>query len=203
MRPVVGEGSGPRVVIGIDPSFTRTGVAVWREGRVSTFAIPTTPGDGTRVRRERLILGKILPCIGPDDQVVAIVEAVYMSKFKGRSVLDLAGLHDVIVYALHARGVTVGVAVPQCPKILATGKGNATKPQMVVAAYADLGVEVGTQDEADAAWLMSAGVIAGGGKVYAWGVKGDDAARWKAVTGITWEGSYAGDWLKDVPRAYS
>lgn len=186
-----------RTVIGVDPSLSRTGVAVWRDGAVSTLSIPTTRQDGPRVVRERIICGRIMPLIGGLGRTVAIVEAVHMSRLqRGRTALDLAGLHDVIVYGLHARGVTVGVASPQCAKVIATGNGAASKARMLEAAEQQFAITVANTDEADAAWLMAAGVVAGGGQVRGWPTLFDQA-RADTLKKIDWIGSYPPDWLTD------
>lgn len=182
-----------RTVIGIDPSLSRTGVAVWQEGRVTTFSVATKPADGPRVVRERIICGAVMPWAAPRTTLV-IIEAVHMAKFTGRSALDLAGLHDVLVYGFHARGITVGVAAPQCPKIMATGRGNASKPQMVEAAEREFAITVANADEADGAWLMSIGVVAGGGKVNGW-PRVWDPVRADSIAKIDWIGFYEQDWL--------
>lgn len=170
-------------VIGVDPSMTRTGVAVWHNGKVSTYSINTSTGDGPRVARERIILGRIMPWVGlrephgegwpewsPDaTSVTAVVEAVHMVPQKrGRTSLDLAGLHDVIVYGFHARRVPVAVVVPQHLKQFATANGAANKAAMVEAARALLGISVTNHDEADALWAMALGVVCGGGRINEW-----------------------------------
>jgi Holliday junction resolvasome RuvABC endonuclease subunit len=199
-----------RTVIGVDPSLTCTGVAVWQEGRVTTFYVKTKRDDGPRVVRERKICGAIMPWISFADQdrrsddgrskyelpeTLVIIEAVHQSRMQtGRTALDLAGLHDVLVYGFHARGLTVGVASPQLPKIMATGRGNASKPQMVEAAEREFGITVSTSDEADAAWLMAAGVRAGGGTVNGW-PRTWDKARQDSLDKMDWIGDYEQEWL--------
>lgn len=186
-----------RTVIGVDPSFTCTGVAVWQEGRVATFHIRTEPKHGPRVVRERMIAKEVYRWISYEPgQTLAVVEAVHLSRQKvGRTSLDLAGLHDVLVYGFHARGIPVGVARPQCGKILATGKGNASKADMVHACADEFGLTVTNDDEADAAWLMAAGVVSGGGTVNGWPPTWDKA-RAAQLRKIQWVGLLPGpDWL--------
>lgn len=206
-----------RTVIGIDPSMTSTGVAVWREGRIGTFRVPTSPADGHRVDRQRLIVGRILPLLGErvvqishraTAQTVCLIEAVHQGKHKGRAALDLTGLHDVIVYGIRARHIPVGVVAPQHAKQVATGKGNAGKAQMVEACAEQLGLHVATADEADAAWFAAMGVMAGGGWVVPARAGRDKAGRWwpwpvpwekaraEALRKIEWIGSVEPDWLK-------
>jgi Holliday junction resolvasome RuvABC endonuclease subunit len=202
-------GDQVRTVIGLDPSYQRTGAAVWREGRVATFSVATSVDDGPRVKRQRIIAGRVFPLVSErlfntEDgllkgslEAVVMIEAVHMKRLKGRTPLDLAGLHDVLVYGFHARQITVGVVYPQGPKVMATSKGNASKTDMVDAALSELGLQVGNSDEADALWLMVMGVVAGGGTVRGWGGHAlEDKARQRAMAKVEWIGSFEPDWLK-------
>lgn len=156
---------------------------------MATFNVRTTPDTGPRVARERVIAKEVMRWISyAPGETLALVEAVHMSRNKtGRTSLDLAGLHDVLVYSFYTRGITVGVARPQCGKILATGKGNASKADMVVACANEFGLTVANDDEADAAWLMAAGVVSGGGTINGWPSTWDKT-RAAQLTKIDWVG---------------
>jgi Holliday junction resolvasome RuvABC endonuclease subunit len=160
-----------RTVIGVDPSLSCTGVAVWRNGSVRTFSVKTSPDDGPRVVREMIICAAIMPWVR--GATSSMVEAVYQQKLRGRTSLDLAGLHDVLVYGLHARGVPVGVAAPTSVKQFATCNGRASKVQMVDDAEALLGIKVGDHNQADALWLATMEVVARGGQVNGWPPRSD------------------------------
>lgn len=139
-------------VIGIDPSFTCTGVCLWIDGRVHTFSIKT-PAHTPRVYREQTVVDTVMQWVVPETTVVAVIEGVYLNRFVGRTSLDLAGLHDVLVYEFARRAHPVGVPANKSNKLFATGNGNADKKAMVAAAKRVLGVVVANDNEADALWL--------------------------------------------------
>ena len=163
-----------RVVLGIDGSYTRTGCGIWVDGRVSTWSIETSKKD-THPQRRAQIIRESLGRLGQIDKswpwrggqgTLIMIEAVHLlhGKQLGRVPLDLAMLFGAIVDAAHWRGIPVAAPEPSQVKSFATGKGNASKDAMVMAARADLGIVPANHDEADGAWLTAMGVYRHGGE---------------------------------------
>lgn len=138
-------------VIGIDGSLTATGLAVWRDGRFTSRTIHTAPGVPVE-DRWRYICGHIWPAI--TTHCVAAIEGVFKGA-KGRQALDLAMVHAVIRYGLHARAVQFAIVDPQAIKQYATGKGNASKDEVIAAAEQRLGATIGDHNQADSLWLVA------------------------------------------------
>lgn len=194
-------------VIGIDPSFTCTGVCVWVNGLVKTFSVTTETGLA-RAYRETTIVDSVMRWALPGT-AAAIVEGVYANKFGGRTSLDLAGLHDVLVYEFTRRKIPVGIPANNSNKKFATGSGKATKGDMVAYARAPLGVTVANHNEADALWLAMMGVVSMGGQLNGWPPRSEDLRsdhpimvanqlnRADALAKIDWVGGWPGLLLEE------
>lgn len=191
-------------VVGIDPSFTCTGVAVWVDGNVLTSSVRTKP-TAPRVYRETRIVDSVMQWVNPDDTpLVVMLEAVYQGKY-GRISLDLAGLHDVLVYECIRKQATVGVVPAKSAKAFATQKGDATKEDMVEYSKTLLGVDVANHNEADALWFAVMGVVALGGHHNHWPPRSDhpisvanQQKRTDNLSKVTWIPSAPTDYLKDM-----
>lgn len=141
----------PRVV-GIDPSLTATGVAHWW-GELHTY----TPRKGlTGVARIRDIRAQLYTCTQSADFVV--IEGPAYSRQLGAGHHEAAGLWWAIVDLVHTRGTPYAVVPPTTLKRYATGKGNATKPDMRVAWLKRTGEDVRDDNAVDAAWLRAMGM---------------------------------------------
>lgn len=139
----------------------------------------------------------------PDDNLLLMLEAVYQGKF-GRTSLDLAGLHDIIVYEAIRRNATVGVVSPKSGKAFATRSGGASKQDMVEHAEVMLGVDVANHNEADALWFAMMGVVALGGHHNQWPPQSEhpiavanQKARAEILDKLTWIPSRPTESLKD------
>jgi crossover junction endodeoxyribonuclease RuvC len=88
---------------------------------------------------------------------LVIIEAVFLG-MKGGTALELAGLGQIVRLALHEAGLAFVDVAPSTLKKFATGKGNALKPDMVAAATYHLGFTGSDHNEADALWLLHAGL---------------------------------------------
>jgi Holliday junction resolvasome RuvABC endonuclease subunit len=143
-------------IIGVDASFGRTGVAVWRDGKVALDSAGTSSQESLPSRR-RQIRSLIFRWAGPDPTLI-VIEATYLHKVKGNSPLMLAGLHASIQDAAWRRNLPVVTPTPAQVKQFATGSGGASKGQMMDAAKLHLGITTSNDDEADALWLMAMGV---------------------------------------------
>jgi Holliday junction resolvasome RuvABC endonuclease subunit len=190
-------------VVGIDPSFTCTGICVWVNGTVRTTSVRTKP-TGPRVYREKRIVDSVSQYLNPDDTLVVLIEAVYNSTY-GRVSLDLAGLHDVLVYEAISKRATVGVVPAKSAKAFATQKGDASKQDMVDYARMLLGVEVANHNEADALWFATMGVVAMGGHHNHWPPQSDHPVavanqknRLENLSKVTWIPSAPTEMLRNM-----
>lgn len=133
-------------IVGLDVSFSRTGVARsdgnWRS------LVPPQGIDG--MRRISWIRGMIACEVTGADLVV--IEGFSFGS-QGNSFLDLAQLGGVIRFALFDAGIPFVDIAPATLKKYATGYGRADKPDMVEAARVALGYLGHVHDEADAMWL--------------------------------------------------
>ena len=76
---------------------------------------------------------------------------------RGRAVTELGGLHWVLRVALHEDRRRVLVVPPNVRAMFATGRGNAGKTEVVVAARERFGYDGVSDDEADAVVLREIG----------------------------------------------
>lgn len=185
-------------IIGLDPSFTCTGVAVWTDNGVKTFSVKTKAGQA-RAHREMAIVDAVMPWVVCRPIAAAMVEGVFASRFGGRTSLDLAGLHDVLVYEFARRGIPVGEPQATSNKRFATLNGDASKKDMVAAAKALLGITVANHNEADALWLAVMGLVAMGGQLNNWPPRSDhplsvanQKVREDCLRQIGWVGRHPG-----------
>lgn len=149
-------------VYGVDPSLTCTGLAkttpagVILTKRVKTAA--TGSGLGAIRKRVRYIVGQTL-LFAPEGPFVTVIEKPYVpqgSKAAG-SVIERAWLFGLLVDQLICRGGVVDV-MPTTRAKLATGNGNARKPQVHAAMQLAFPlVDVPDHNVADAVALLWAG----------------------------------------------
>ncbi|MBA3557198.1 MAG: hypothetical protein H0W30_01230 [Gemmatimonadaceae bacterium] len=77
----------------------------------------------------------------------------YSFASRGRAIVSLGELGGVIRCALADSGITSIDVPPSCRALFATGRGNASKEQVLAEAIRKLGYEGHSHDEADALWL--------------------------------------------------
>ena len=158
---------GSQTVIGLDVSLTRTGIAVWRDGRMTTTSTVSQPiGAQSWDQRNTRIVGQARAITGwlqdntpkPD---LAVIEAPILHGPQTGSFFDRAQLWGGVYSKLRSSGWRVPVAVVNVatPKAWATGKGNADKAMMLHAARREW-PGIPNHDEADSAWLASLGACA-------------------------------------------
>ena len=150
-------------VLGIDPSLTGTGVA-HAEGLLT---ITSKPDDTLTGRRNRLggivhQLGDVVLGVKPwrfeRTPDLVVIEAPSLAQHSQAGTLDRNGLWWLIVDRLLILGIPTVEVAPSTLKKFATGKGNATKPDMRVALYQRAGLDVRDDDQADAWWLRQVGL---------------------------------------------
>lgn len=148
-----------RTVLGVDPSLSSTGVALWREGGTfSTWCLTTSPGDALPARLAELAADVVAVAEGALRPAVAVVERGF-SGGKGPSAWLNGCAAGALIAALEGAGIRCVLVPPKVRAKLATGKGTADKLDVLDAARLRLGYVGKSFDEADALWL---GVLAMG-----------------------------------------
>lgn len=147
-------------VIGIDLSLTGTGIAIlgFAGHHVELIKSKGKPDDdlGMRGERLRIIRNKIIDLI-PDDALVVIEQPAYSQT--GGSHHDRSGLWWQIVDWVQDAGFQTVEVAPTSVKKYATGKGNASKDQVlaaIVKRYAH--IDVTDNNIADAVVLAAMGM---------------------------------------------
>lgn len=163
LRSVEGEllseqnGHSKPVVIGVDPSIRSTGVC-WN--RLASAAIKY---DKNKVlwggeQRIQLITAEIINiCRVYESDLVVIEDILNTGKNAGNAIIN-GMLQGAIRYKMMSEGFDYLVVNPTTLKKFATGKGNADKTAMALAAYQRDGIEFNTSDECDAWWLRQFGM---------------------------------------------
>ena len=144
-------------VIGLDLSLSATGVAL-ASGDLRT--ITSKPDDGTvKGRADRIIdlANRIASCVWSDtDLVVVEAPAVGYGRQGGEHLR--AGLWWQVATNLVLSGFDVIEVPPTSLKKFATGKGNATKPDMRMAMFQRTGVDERDDNRVDAHFLRQIGL---------------------------------------------
>lgn len=142
-------------VIGLDLSITATGVA-WVDGSWSTISPNAKLGDG----RLRVIVDHVervafdAPDARPD---LAVIEDL---PTHARAAGITGMVHGAVRLHLIRADIPYALVTPATLKKFATGKGNADKTAMAMAAYKRAGVEFDDDNQCDAWWLRQAGLRA-------------------------------------------
>lgn len=141
------------VVIGLDLSLTATGYAyVTAVQRVAeTIKRPQYKGND-RLRSIRTAIVERLGGAAPE--LVVVENYAYGRPNQAH---QLGELHGVVRLALDELDVHWVLLTPATVKKYATGKGNASKNEMLAAAIKRLGYDGSDGDQADALWLACAG----------------------------------------------
>ncbi len=158
------------IVTGLDLSITATGVAQ-RDGKAYTIK-PAPLGD------RRLV--EIRDCVGlavGGCDLVAVEDLPTHAKSAG-----ITGMvHGAVRAALIMWGIRYVLITPASVKKYATGKGNADKTAMALAAFKRAGVEFGDDNQCDAWWLRAMALDYYGSPV----VEVPQSHR-VALEGVTW-----------------
>lgn len=133
-------------VIGIDPSLTATGIA-YHDGTTVTCA--GNDGDKRLIMLYGYITG------AAEGASLAIVEDL-PTHAHGAGKTGMA--HGVVRLALMNQGVRYITVAPSTLKKFATGKGNATKPDMRMSLFQRAGLDIRDDNQNDAYWLRELGL---------------------------------------------
>lgn len=134
-------------VVGLDLSLTATGIA---DATGQTWTVkPRNKGD-------RRLLDIVSDVLG----AAAGVELAVIEDLPNHArAAGLTGLvHGAVRLALMRCEVRYATVPPATLKKFAAGRGNAGKPEMAVAAFKRLGVELADDNQTDALWLRAAGL---------------------------------------------
>ena len=142
-------------ILGLDLSLTSSGVAVIGDNLLSAWAFKPKGTGLNRMRQARAEFAYW----AREAELVVIEGPSYGSQAGGRQSghHERAGLWWMVYDRLDRDGVHVAVVPPATLKRYATGKGNASKDAMLVAAAKRFADWTGGNDEADAAWLAAMG----------------------------------------------
>lgn len=179
-------------IIGLDPSLSASGLAVWKSGdglildtvRSSRWADINGWEDPARFDR---VSRAVMSYVEPGQTIVTIESIVKPSQEanRGLATLDLAQLRGAVVTDLYRAGVPINqVHLATLKKFAVTG--NAPKSAMVAAARKVLGTKYPIEDDnqADAFWLLAMTLQAHGVPVVPRNPRRDDAVAriqwWKA-----------------------
>lgn len=132
-------------VLALDLSLTATGVC-------TSKGVITLRPKSTGTERLSWHEGAIRDACAVSDLDIAIIEDIYEG---GTSAARLGMLHGVIRVFLHWLDIPTVLVAPATLKKYATGKGNATKPDMRMALYKRAGLDLNDDNQVDASWLYS------------------------------------------------
>lgn len=130
-------------LIGVDPSLTATGVATPQD----TFTIKSK-ADGDR-RLMDLYLQVFDQAVHAD--FAALEDLPTHAQGAGKTGMAQGAVRVALLNA----DVDYVVIPPACLKKYATGKGNATKPDMRMALYQRMGLDLRDDNQVDAWWLRA------------------------------------------------
>ncbi len=144
----------PRV-IGLDLSLTATGIATW-DGR-PTSTIRTLASDGDQRLRSIMVTVRAdaWDYINSEPIELAVIEDL-PTHAHGAGITGM--VHGAVRVALIERGVPYALIPPATLKKYATGRGNATKPDMRMALFQRAGLDLRDDNQVDAWWLRAAGL---------------------------------------------
>jgi len=140
----------PTTYLGIDPSLTSTGFAVYKGDEIETTRLTDNKLRGV----ERLVwLRDSLECAieitKPLPRVACVEDASLYSQHRSDAIGQWRG---VVLVTLADLDIEVCMVSPKSLKKFACGTGNASKEQMIASAKVRWGLTL-SDDEADAAWL--------------------------------------------------
>lgn len=130
-------------VLALDLSLTATGVCTTKGHHTLRTKLAGTD-------RLAWYETQIRDLIGDDRPNLVIIEELFeMATASAR----LGMLHGVVRVLLHWHEMPVVLVSPATLKKYATGKGNATKPDMRMALYKRTGLDLADDNQVDACWL--------------------------------------------------
>ena len=152
-------------IIGIDQSYTCSGIVVLEDGEMVHSEVYKTPKAMDTYERAERVAGHLLVLAYQFEPDHIGIEGLAFG-MRGNATRDLAGLQFVIINKMRFKGnFPVDIIAPNAVKKLATGSGKAKKeemyealPQITRKTFDDLGVKktTGRYDLTDAYWIAKA-----------------------------------------------
>lgn len=151
-------------MIGVDLSLNATGVA----DDHGCWTIRTSSGDPLLARIVQIrdmLLSTLLNAVRVRDTRVVVIED--LPPVRAYSLAVSGMLHGAVRVALMEHEMRVMLVPPAVLKRYATGKGNASKSEMLAEAVRRFGYQGADHNEADALWLRDLGlsIVSGGMQV--------------------------------------
>lgn len=148
--PAATTAAEPRLrIVALDLSITATGMCL-PDGRTETIATNAKDGDKRLVTITDRIMRAVLT--GVD---LAVVEGPVV---RSSAAVTIGMVHGSVRELLIRHSVPYVVIPPATLKAYATGKGNADKTAMAIAALKRAGREFADDNQCDAFWLRAAGL---------------------------------------------
>lgn len=149
-------------IIGIDPSLTATGICIVDVKVTTTVVAPhvsVVKEHGGKIDRLGWFFTHFDELFDGEVDGIALEGYAMGSKWQTHQMGELGG---VIRLAVWNNGAKLWVIPPTTLKKFATGKGNASKPDMAVAAYKRWSFEGKDDNAVDAYALAMAGLVLSG-----------------------------------------
>ena len=148
-------GQVPVKIVGVDASLTSTGIAAMIYGKLDNV-ISTRSVNSNKKGTDRLveIREEVYKSVFGADLVTIEGYAFAMAN-QAHQIGELGGVLRVMFYEKNLKVLEVA---PTQLKKFATGKANASKEEIAVAAYKKWGIECRTNDETDASVLVYIGL---------------------------------------------
>jgi len=138
-------------VLGVDLSLTATGIAL-PAGGTTTVRTRTEDGD----HRLNQIINEVIDALaGSRSTLLVVIEDL---PIHARSAGITGMVHGAVRAALNDEQFPYALVPPATLKKYATGRGNATKPDMRMALYRRAGIDLRDDNQADAWWLRAMGL---------------------------------------------
>ncbi len=134
-------------VVGLDPSFSGFGVAILENGKLFTKTITSNKTGAQRLIEIREAVRYYVLY----SNLVCIEDFAFSRQNQAH---HLGGLGWIIRVMMHEENIPFVVVGTSQVKKFATGKGNAKKPEVMLAVYKRWGREFTSDNEADAFVLM-------------------------------------------------
>jgi Holliday junction resolvasome RuvABC endonuclease subunit len=141
-------------VVGLDLSITSTGIA-HADGSTAHWPLAASQGDA----RLNTIVDRVIQATcafgWPEAQLVVIEDLLTRVMGDGNK---SAMVHGAVRFTLNDWPIPYLLVSPSTLKTYATGKGNATKPDLRMSLFQRTGVDLRNDDEVDATWLRFLGL---------------------------------------------
>jgi crossover junction endodeoxyribonuclease RuvC len=151
----------PPCVLGLDLAMTRTGYALVAEdsGRIVRVGEITTNPTNPHEQRLLHIATQVVALVDAYEPYAIFAEDAIGVGGRMRTAITIGKVHGAVLAALARRDMSVGYWSPGEIKKAATGNGNASKAEMILAARDRWdGVDISISDnEADALWCAELG----------------------------------------------